>query len=629
MLRIMHNRWLVGFAAVGLVLAAGCQTMDMASLKSRFGAGASGAKAVTSSLQLGVQPLKRAAVSSPLVPPADVTPPRSSSRAVKSLISSGKLAEEYNGVLVSFLANEGTRWMAEKERKAALDQAVTSLKKKVNVTKDEQIETGLGTAIGLAMQLAGGDIVGRAGSSVAGDYHAEVSEWIDAAYDLAKLGYKDDASRFFEHGMKYFSYDDHRGRCVAGYAMVHPEEAYAFLSSKLKGTGVEEVKAAIRMMGHLAASPALDAAAKTRCVETVASYATGMMNTTYYLDAIYALDVCNDSRAVPALRKFMKGMMVSDEQQRPALTSLALRYKDPEAIEVLKGILNAGMMATYDWRDKQFAFKILVRAGDDAGYAYARTVLGQRGKGFFDAKDQPDLRPEVIDVLVNYGDRRGVAAIVPSFDIYRDDEWIKTWSATAMMLLGEGAAKNLAAQNINREGWEFSAVSIAQGLAMYGDYRGFETLKRLISLRQVKAGPGAQLLEALSGRQSDKKAEEERLTRLRVKTAYALGKMDHAQSVPLLEVLLDDESDMVRRAAASALCDLSIPEAIPLMVKAISRNYGEVSKQKIDTTPGVHARIVRTAGNRWGKDAKVSSLLGKAAESRYASVRMLAVAMEQ
>ncbi|OGV65706.1 MAG: hypothetical protein A2283_12495 [Lentisphaerae bacterium RIFOXYA12_FULL_48_11] len=599
----------------------------MDSMKSSIGLGAT--QPVVSSLTLGVRPLQRAVTSSPLVPPANVTPPGNPAKAVQAVIASGQLAMEYNGVLVSFLGNEAKRWMGEVERKAALDQAVSALKAKIDISKGEQVETGLGTAVALAMQLAGGDVVGKAGASVAGDYYSEMSDWINAAYDLAALGYKEEAGRFFEHGMKHFPYEEHRGRCVAGYAMAHADKAFAFLVSKLKGPAQAEIQSAIRMLGHLASSSTLDADTRTKCMDIISGYAVGMMNAAYYLDAIYALDVSNDPRAVPVLKKFMKGMMVTDEQQRPALTSLALRYKDAESLVVLKSIINTGVMGTYDWRDKQFAYEVLVRAGDDAGYAYAQANLSQRAKGFMAATDQPDLKPAIIDVLVRYGDQRGVKAILPSYDKYGDEEWMKTWSATAMMLLGEGCAKGLAARNINTPGWEFTAVSIAQGLAMYGDYSGFDTLQRLVSLRQVSEGVGFQIARALAGRQSEVKAARERLVRLRMKIAATLGQMDNARSVPLLEVLLGDESDEVRRSAAIALTELSVPEAIPAMVKALDISYGIIPGQRLDTTPVVHARLVRAAGNRWGKDLKVGPLLDKALTSGDISVQMLGAAMKQ
>lgn len=626
----MTHRIIEGMrTAVPITLLAclmGCQTMDM--MKSKVGAGSSKAPTSVSSLKQGVRPVKRTVTSDPLVPAADIKPPAEPAPAVVALIASGKLATEYNGVLVSFLGHEAKQWMGENERTKALDQAVTALKERIDISKNEQIETGLGTAIALTMQLAGGDVVGGAGASVAGDYFAEMSDWIDAAFDLAALGYKEEAGRFFEHGMKNFPYDAHRGRCVTGYAMIHPDKAYEFLTAKLKGPAGEETKAAIRMLGHLAATDTLDPATRTTCIETIAGYATGMMNTTYFLDAIYALDVSNDPRAVPALKKFMKGMMVTDEQQRPALTSLALRYKDAEAIATLESILKANMMATYDWRDKQFAFGVLVRAGDDEGYAYAKANLAKGSKGFFAAKDQPDLRPAIINTLVRYGDIRGAQAMIPSFDTYGDDEWLKTWMATAMMLLGEGCAMQLAEKTINTPGWEFTAVSAARGLAMYGNYSGLATLSRLIALREVPEGPGIQLMKALAG-QNDAKAKKKRLERLRIQIAHALGQIDHASCVPLLETLLADEAFDVRRTAANALVELSVPEAIPAIVKAIDVDYGIIPGQKLDTTPLTHARLVRAAGNRWGKDPKAAPLLAKAAESRYASVQLLGAAMQR
>ena len=627
------TRWVVaGLGALIVVSFAGCKTMDIAAMKSKIGLGGTETKTVAapeSSVKPGPKPVSKTVASSPIVPPSDIKPPASPSPALQTLITSEALAKEYNGVLVSFLGSEAKRWMREQERKMALDQAVTALKAKIEIAGNEQIETSLGAAVGMAMQLADDGIVGEAGESVAGDYFSEISGWIDAAADLAELGYTEESSAFFEYGMKSFAHDTHRGRCVAGYAKVHPDKAYAFLSGKLQDNSTAEKKVAIRMLGHLASTEELDADTKTQCIETIAAYAQGMMNATYYPDAIYALGVCNDPRAVPALKTFSKGMMVSDEQQRPALTSLALNYGDAEAIKVLKGIVNAGMMATYDWRDKQFAFRILVRAGDDAGYTYAQKMLTKKSKGLFAAKDKPDLRSEIVTTLMRYGDARGAKVMASAFDQYPDDEWVKTWMATSMMLLGDSSAMEFAKSKISMPGWEFTAVSIAQALAKYGDYSGIERLRALISLREVPPAPGTRVMKALAGANDESKERAARLARLRGKIAYSLGQIDHTSCIPLLEIMLGDQAESVRRAAATALVSLSVSEAIPVMVRALDVRYGILKEQQLDTTPITHARLVRAGGNRWGTDPRVTPLLTKAASSKYASVKLIGLAMQR
>lgn len=630
-----HGRYGVkrGFSGVFVVIVlclavSGCGTMDTTALKSKVGlASKPGAYVPDSSTPVPV-PIKKGFVNSAIEPPSAVNPPGADSGDVKKLLESGAIATEYNRVLVTFLGNEGKRWMTDGQRKATLDQAVTALKAQVDITKDEQVETGLGTALAMVMQMSGNDVLGSAGGVVAGDYYSEVNGWIDAAFDLAALGYTREAGALFEHGMVNFPYATQKGRCVAGYAMTYPDKAYDFLMLKLKGPSTEEIQTAIRMLGHLAAAKNLDSGRKDKVMETIIGYSQGMMNAVYELDVIYALDVSDDKRAVPALKKFMKGMMVSDEQQRPALTSLALHYKDHEAIELLKDILNAGMMATYDWRDKQFAFEILVRAGDDAGYAYAEKNLQKRAKGFFAASDQPDIKPDIVDTLVRYGDKRGAKAMAAAFSKYDDDEWLKARMSSAMLLLGDASAIAFAKARLDQAGWEFTSVDIAQGLAIYGDYSGIKTLVRLMALREVPPDPAIRFMMALGGN-DDTQAKRERLEVLRIKIAVALGEIDNAACVPLLAQLLRDECDAVRRSAAYALTRMTIPEAIPCMVAALDIQYGFIPQKKIDTTPEVIADIVRAGGNRWGGDARVKPLLDKAAQSRIASVRILGLAMER
>ncbi len=622
MVKVCDRRCWCGLVALLVIGLAGCQTMD------NLGLGGKSADSIllTPAPPLtGPKPIKKQIANSAIQPPSAIQRPKSGNRAVRTLVKSQALTKEYNSVAIAFLGNEAKRWMQEKQRKAALDQAVTALKQKINITKNEQVKSSMGTAVGLMMQLAGGD-VGKAGRSVAGDYYMEMDGWIDAAFDLAQLDYKEDASRFFEHGMKTFPYADLKGRCAMGYAMVHPDEAYEFLMAKLEAQVIEEVQVAIRMLGHLAASENMDAARKSAIMAKLIGYSKGIMNASYHKDAIYALDVSHNAEAVPALKTFMKGMMVTDELQRPALTSLALNYKDMDSIVVLRSILNAGMMASYDWADKQFAFRVLVRAGDDSGYMYAEKELKKAAKGFFADKNDPDLKPGIVNSLVAYGDARGARVMGAAMNKYEDDRWIKTWMATGMLLLGDSSQIDLARANLNTKGWESTSVDIARALAMYGDTTGIATLQRLANMREVPRSPSVRFVKMLAGADNTG-AKQKRLERLRSKIAYALGQIDQPACVPILNQLLTDQSYAVRRSAATALTVMTIKEALPCMTTALDVDYGMVSKGKINTSPTMHAKLVRAGGNRWGGTPELKPLLEKAAVSRYASVQLLGTSM--
>ncbi len=544
---------------------------------------------------------------------------------LQSLLDSKALAGEYNGVVVDFLVEEGKDRLSAGQRKEALDQLVTSLKEKARVSKDEQISMSLGALTGIAMGAARDDIVADAGADVESSYAGDWDSWIDAAFQLVHAGYAQDAADFFEFGMKHIPYPDLQGRCVKGLALARPDSAYDFLMATLNTRDTEKINPALRLLGFLASDPALPKDKHDAIVDKLIEFTQGILHTDSFGDAIFALDVAGDPRAVPALSRLKKGMAVGSEVKRAALRSLLLTYKDTSVIETLKGMTRGGLMTLNNPWDNFYAGSLLIEAGDEAGFAWAQKQLAQVRKSFLASDTDPELRPDIVRVLVKHGGKRGGKVLAETVDLYRDDQWLKTWIAVGMLELGDAGKIDLVRKSLENPEWDYTAVRIVEALAKNGDLSGLPVLEVLIGKRPPQRSAGVQLLSALAGRKDDTKDEKRRLADLRIQIANALARIDKPGCVPRLRMLLRDENVYARSAAAVALTKMTIPGALDGLADAIAADYGTSDGRS--RNPGIHAHVVRLAAMRFAADPRTADMLAAAAASSHPSVRFLALVL--
>jgi HEAT repeat protein len=109
---------------------------------------------------------------------------------------------------------------------------------------------------------------------------------------------------------------------------------------------------------------------------------------------------------------------------------------------------------------------------------------------------------------------------------------------------------------------------------------------------------------------------------MRSAVAEALGRIDHAEAVPLLLTLLDDRADTVRTSAALALARMKDRAALDGLAKALTVDYGKQDGRS--RNPVVHARVVRAAARF--ADPRAGAVLAEGARSQVPSVRFLALA---
>ncbi|MBN1670576.1 MAG: HEAT repeat domain-containing protein [Kiritimatiellae bacterium] len=551
---------------------------------------------------------------------------------VESLLAEKALEKAYNAVLVDYLVEEGKEKLPAEQQKAALDQLVTALKAKTHVSKDEQITTALGAAVGLSMGLAGGDVVGEAGADVAGSYASEYAAWVDAGFKLIHAGYKEDAAEFFQWGLTMIPFPQLQARCVEGLALARPGQAYDLLMNMTKEPDTDKVNTALRLLGYLALDKNLAQEKKDALIEKLIEFTKGIMHSTNYRAAIYGLDVSKDKRAVEALSRFKSGMGHDTYDKRAALRSLLLTFADKSVADILKKMTKGGMMTLSNEQDQFWAGSLLIEAGEDHGFEWAEKLLAPAKKSFLakamQTKKGPDQRPELVRVLVRHGGDRGRALLAKVIGSYEDKDWLKTWIATGLLELGDKTHIELVKKSLSNPNWDYTAVRIAEALAKHQDYSGLAALKMLIEKEPPKQSGAMKMLGALSGKADETKAEAERLARLRVQIADALGRINHTDGVPLLITLLDDKDQYVRSAAAYALTEMTDAAALAGLAKAVSVDYGTVGKKEIPRNPGIHANVVRFAALRFAQDPGAAPVFTAAAASKYPDVRFLALAVK-
>ncbi|HPG00805.1 MAG TPA: HEAT repeat domain-containing protein [Kiritimatiellia bacterium] len=551
--------------------------------------------------------------------------PPAASADLQKLLDQKILQNNYNAIVVDFLVGEGRNSLAPAQRKEALDQLVAALKAKTQVSKDDQLYTALGALTGMGMGAMNDDIISDAGSDVESSYASEYASWVNAAFKLVHAGYPEDAADFFEYGLQYIPYPGIKAQCVKGLAVARPGKAFDFLMSQTAAPGIEEQNVALRLLGWLAADPNLPDDKRQAIIDKLTEFSQGMLHASNYGAAIYGLDVAHDKGAIPALSRFKGGLGISSEDKRPALRSLLLTYGDTSVLDILRGMTKGGLMTLNNPWDNLYAATALIQYGDQNGFDWADRTLAKTKKGFMDAKDAPDQRPETVRILVKYGGEKGRAILAQNVDKYQDSNWLKTWIATGMLELGDKSKIDLVRASLSNPEWDYTAVRITEALAKHGDYSGLTALRQLIEKRPPQKSTGMAVLGALAGKKDNTAAEKRRLENLRIQIANALARINRPECVPLLKTLLLDEDPYVRSSAALALTEVTTPDALDGLRTAMEIDYGMVNKTS--RNPEIYAHIARMAAMRFPGNPQTAEILNKAGSKPYPAVQFLSAVL--
>ena len=544
--------------------------------------------------------------------------------AVSQILKNGKLRTAYNPVLLDYLVEEGADDLPKKLHKQALDQLVTALKAETTITDAEQRTAALATAAALLAEALGSGLTSELGQAAGDATHSIYAGWIDAADKLLKAGYTADAIQFYEHCMTFFPYADLQGRCALGLARSKPDEAIDLLIKASEASSKGAVNAALWSLGGLAASDALGDAHKTRIIEHIRSFTTGLKKASYGRAACRAMVRTGNEKVIPRLKELKGGMMNTDISPC-ALRGLLLTFDDRSVVPDLAKKLKGGMFDTTKPAEKLSAARTLMTAGEDAGFEWAARYLTgkkkpkdrqkeidkalKKGKhAKWKKPDEGDMRSRVVTALVETGGERAAEVLAMGFHFTKQGHWIETWIALGMYKLGDDSQVELLKGALSSREWDFTTLRIAEAFAAEGDTSGVPAI-------------GALYDEAVGrAKKARKDSERADLRRLRSGIANAAAVIDRDDCVPILTRILTDTDASVRTSAAYALARMRKAKVNTALEQALGVDYGKTKSGP--RTPIVHAHLTRSAAAR---EPRVARVLAKATASPLTSVKFLAL----
>jgi len=555
---------------------------------------------------------------------------------IGDLLESGQLKGSYNPVLLDFLIEEGANSLPEAQRVEAIDQMVSALKQDIEITPEEQRAAALAAAGAGLAQLFGGNDVSDLGSAAQGATHQIWNSWIDSAFTLRKAGYADEATGFFKKCIEIYPYSDLKGRCAVGLALANPDEAVSRLMALTEGSDEGAIKAALRLLGDLAASEGFPADKRAVVIERLQAFTRGLKKTTYGVAACDGLVRTKDQGAVPTLQKLSKGMMNVDFQPC-ARRGLLLTFDDHSVVPLLEKQLKGGSFSTTEPWQKLFAGRVLIEADQPSGYAWAgQQFAKKKSKGMkrlMKTEKEPDFKPSVVRILVASGSDEALKALKAGIESVEKGSWIETWIAIGMLELGDTSRIDLARAALTRPEWGFTVVRVSTALAEHGDTSGVPALDALYkqAAQGIEAQPGKAALAYLAGEgvqfENSQSAKKARLLRLRRQIAGALSTIDTAESAAVLTSMLEDGEPSVRASAAYGLADMTDPAAAAGLARAMRVDYGTVSD--VSRSPVVLAHVVRRSRSRFSGEPATEEVLQSGLESSVASVKFLAQCAKQ
>lgn len=526
---------------------------------------------------------------------------------IQALLESKALIGNYNPELLGYLTAEGADKLPAKQRDEAIAQLVATFQEQVQIDSGEQVAASLATLAGL---LAGGTV----GSGVR-EGAAEVwSAWVDSAFVLAKAGYKAEATAFFTRCIRTFPYEDLQARCAAGLAFTDPDRGIELLV-KLTGKEqpIEVTNMALRLLGELAGAESCPPEKKDVVLAELVKKSDGMLNASYFEAAAWGLVHARDPRAVEPLRKMTKGLSRGEEVKRAALRGLAVGYQDAAAIAQLQKDLKGGFGK--DDADKAYAGISLIQAGQTAGFDWAREYLGKpKKKGFFSDKDAVDPSADVVEAVILEGGEPARGVLAAGIAGHKSDEWLTAYMAIGLLNLGDASRVDLVKAALANPEWPRTRVLAAIALAGHADYSGIPVLAAMCK----DVSLGKKVLQLAGGTYKDPESA-------RIAVADALGRIDHADGVPILLSLLADGSAPVRLTAAYGLARMKDPAALDGLAQVLATDFGVIEGQS--RSPEVHGHALRTAAARFPAEARTTALLEKGRGSASPSVKFLALAL--
>ena len=502
---------------------------------------------------------------------------------------------------------------------------------------------------------------------------------LGAASTLYQAGYSDDAIRFYRgcltsigslvpSGQKN---DWLKDQCIAGALQMKVSEAGSLFADLWDNPNMDfgiDFAAFGGQQPEMPPVPQIQATAALGLGKLVGTgqlsrqQHSGVMAGTKKLDlialagAVQGLSFAENQQAVDPLRRMWK--KGKPEEVRPiALGGLVAGYRQPDAIKAMRQDLKtgAGAIASYkkaksfapwtsnanerqptreeegadDAEARYLAARALIRAGDEAGYLFARKFLDKHNV----PQGDWDYRPDLIRDLVETGGDRERTVLADNITDGHQNEWLEAMMRVGLLELGDRAQIPELEALLGKRDWDFGRGTAARWYKRFKPllwegtklaaktYLGMPpTDQDLRRMQQLVSNMGWAERDRIVGRKTERDVKTDQF---RWQLADAAGDVDDPRCLNILSALLDDEEASVRMGAASALLEQSDPQAPDLLLRALSRDYG--AEKEVSRNPEIRAAILRRLIRTFPDHPATPLALQQALTLDSPSVRFLAM----
>ena len=410
-----------------------------------------------------------------------------------------------------------------------------------------------------------------------------------------------------------------RAQALLSWMADHAEDAalggIAANSNGAPSAGVVWLRgAALRGLGVLVGSGSLTADQSAADLATLMRYAQGKEHAGYFADAAEGLGRAGDARALPALKELARSK--DPHVAQSALRALVVGLHEQGATSEVRHYL--------DDRDAHVqlrAVDILLDAGDESGYTWAREVI-------VSSRDpdsgKTDLRPRVVRDLVARGDARSRTTLEDLLKQGGGNDFIHAWIGIGVLQLGDRGQLEPTLAAIGKHDWTLDRPGIKQL------WQQLRPVLQLVAQAALGMPPtpqqAARVLTnfALAERaKASERANDREVVSLqiRMQSCDALATVDDPRASEQLTALLADPEPAVRLNAAKALVVQPNGAALDGMVKAFHTDFG--AAEGTSRTPEVRAALLRAALARAPTDERTRGLVREAAHAEEPGLRFM------
>lgn len=461
---------------------------------------------------------------------------------------------------------------------------------------------------------------------------------VEAAKALEEIGEVQAAGQFYVNCVQLVTADWMKDGCLNAILGMGPRRAFVLLSwlaesaehaSIMRNMGgdanaeqgldqgtVQMRGAALRGLGTLIGSNAIEGEDRERALATILRFADGKENAPYYADAATGLGRAADPRglsSVQRLAKYRKDEVVVDA----ARIALASNFKDAGAIKSLRGELDS------DDADRAMRMATaLFSAGDEETFQWAAEVVTKRRPS---DKQGADLRPRIVRELAVLQTDRAHQALTQISSEGAGNDWLQAWTSVALLELGDTDQLPQVSAAIGKTDWTldrsgirtlWSRISPILNLAAGVLLTGAMDVQKTV---QVVGG----MIAAERTRFLQKATDRELLSgQLRWQAADALALSTDPAAVDGLMALLDDPELAVRMSAARALAVHSDKRSLDGIAKAFALDFGE--ENGVSRAPEIRAALLRSALLQFPEDPRTRALCKTALADSDSGVRFIA-----